>query len=82
MAEAEEMYHTKIYIVPFSVHGGGTGFNVDISGEEFIVDVLKTRRKRFEGNIEAEMLKVHRENHISITQSCFTSNLGLTLQAG
>ena len=33
------MYHTKVYMVPFSVHGGGTGLIVDILSEEFRVDI-------------------------------------------
>jgi hypothetical protein len=37
-AEAEEMYHTTVYMVPFSVHGGGTSLIVDILSE-FIVDI-------------------------------------------
>jgi LDH2 family malate/lactate/ureidoglycolate dehydrogenase len=37
-AEAEEMYHMKVYMVPFSVHGGGTSLIVDILSE-FILDI-------------------------------------------
>jgi len=33
------MYHTKVYMVPFSVHGGGRGLNTDVLGEECRVDI-------------------------------------------
>jgi hypothetical protein len=37
--EAEEMYYIKVYIVPFSVHGGGTDLIIDVLSEEFRVDI-------------------------------------------
>jgi hypothetical protein len=36
--EAEEMYYIKVYIVPFSVHGGA-GLIIDVLSEEFRVDI-------------------------------------------
>jgi len=51
--EAEEMYHTKVYMVPFSVHGGGTSLTVDILSE-FIVDIRREDENKFERHIETE----------------------------
>jgi hypothetical protein len=56
-AEAEEMYHMKVYMVPFSVHGGGTSLIVDILSE-FILDIWREDENRFERHIETEKAKI------------------------